>query len=143
MLNELERSTSFTLTVYTIPYPQGHAGLQREGNPPASTPFLFHKDDTLPVYHFMHQTYSEDRHRYYNTEASAVPNLVAPDTDEIHIPPVDPTFRKVWSSDQETGNYTPHWQRAILIQDGTAPGFPQAPIQIGQGSTSENEMEAY
>jgi len=31
----------------------------------------------------------------------------------------------------------------ILIQDGTAPGFPQAPIRIGQGSASINEMEEY
>jgi len=28
-LNELVRSTSFTLIIYTIPYPQGHAGLRR------------------------------------------------------------------------------------------------------------------
>ena len=91
----------------------------------------------------MHQTYSEDRHRNYITEALAVPNLAAPDTDEIHMPPLDPTSRKVWGSDLDTGNYAPHWQRAILIQDGTAPGFPQAPIRIGQGSTSENEMERY
>jgi len=123
-LNELERSTSFTLTVYTIPYPQGHAGLQREGNPPATTPFLFHKDDASPVYYLMHQTYSEDRHRNYITEALAVPNLAAPDTDEIHMPPLDLTFRKAWGSDLETGNNTPHWQRAILIQDGTAPRSP-------------------
>jgi len=54
-LNELERSTSFVLTIYTIPYPQGHAGLRREGNPSATTPFLFDKDDASPVYCLMHQ----------------------------------------------------------------------------------------
>jgi len=32
-LNELARGTSFVLTIYTIPYPQGHTGLQNNGNP--------------------------------------------------------------------------------------------------------------
>ena len=49
-LNELIRSTSFVLTIYTIPYPQGHSGLQNYGNPP----FLFDKEDALPVYKLMH-----------------------------------------------------------------------------------------
>jgi len=143
MLTELESSTSFTLTVYTIPYPQGHAGLQGQGNPTASTPFLFHKDDASPVYYLMHQTYSKDRHRNYITEALAVPNLAAPDTDESHKPPIHPTSRKVWGPDLDAGNDTPYWQRAILIQDGRAPGFSQAPTQIGQGDTIENVMEEY
>jgi len=32
-LIELIRSTSFVLTIYTVPYPQGHSGLQIYGNP--------------------------------------------------------------------------------------------------------------
>jgi len=143
LVNELELSTSFTLTVYTIPYPQGHQGLQCEGNPPASIPFLFHKDDALPVYYLMHQTYSDDRHRHHISEALVIPNPAASDTEEIHKPPTDPTSRKVWGPDSDILNDTPFWQRAILIQDGRAPGFPQAPIPIGQGFTIENEMEAY
>ena len=143
LLNELERSTSFALTVHTIPYPQGHAGLQLEGNPPTTTPFLFDKDDASPVYCLMHQTYSEDRHRNDIAGISAVPKLAAPDTEEIHVPPLDLTSRKAWGSDLGIGNKTPHWQRVILIQDGTAPGFPQAPIRIRQGSTSINEIEEY
>jgi len=143
LVDELERSTSFTLTVYTIPYPQGHQGLHCEGNPPASTPFLFHKDDALPVYNLMHHTYSDDRHRYHFSEASVIPNPAASDTEESEEPPTFPTSRKVWGPDLDTGNDTPYWQRAILIQDGRAPGFPQAPILIGQGSTIENDMESY
>jgi len=136
-------STSFTLTVYTIPYPQGHKGLQCEGNPPASTPFLFHKDDALPVYNLMHHTYSDDRHRQHISKASVIPNPAASDTEEIEKPPTDPTSPKVWGPDLDTGNDISYWQRAILIQDGRAPGFPHAPIPIGQGFTIENEMEAY
>jgi len=49
-LNELVRSTSFVPTIYTIPYPQGHSGLQNYGNPLASSPILFDKEDPLPVY---------------------------------------------------------------------------------------------
>jgi len=143
LVNELERSTSFTLTVYTIPYPQGHQGLQCEGNPPASTPFLFHKDDALPVYNLMHHTYSEDCHRHHFSEASVTPNPAASDTEESDEPPTFPISRKVWGPDLDTGNDTPNWQRAILIQDGRAPGFPQAPILMGQGATIENDMESY
>jgi len=113
LVNELERSTSFTLTVYTIPYPQGHKGLQCEGNPPASTPFLFHKDEALPVYNLMHHTYSDDRNRHHISEASVIPNPAASDTEEIEKPPTDPTSRKVWGPDLDTGNDTPYWQRAI------------------------------
>jgi len=53
-LNELVRSTSFVLTIYTIPYPQGHSGLQNYGNPLASSSFLFDKEDPLPIYNLMH-----------------------------------------------------------------------------------------
>ena len=55
-LNELARSTTFVLTIYTIPYPQGHLGLQNYGNPLALVPFLFDKEDALPVYDLMHQS---------------------------------------------------------------------------------------
>jgi len=91
----------------------------------------------------MHQTYSDDRHRHHIPEALAISNPAASDTEEIHKPPIDPTSGKVWGPDLDTENDTPYWQRAILIQDGRASGFLQAPIQIGQGSTIENEMEAY
>jgi len=49
LLNELRRSTSFTLTIYTIPYPQGHTGLQKSGSPSTAAPFLLDKKDTIPV----------------------------------------------------------------------------------------------
>jgi len=55
-LNELARSTTFVLTIYTIPYLQGHLGLQNYGNPLALVPFLFDKEDALPVYDLMHQS---------------------------------------------------------------------------------------
>jgi len=39
-LIELIQSTSFGLTIYTVPYPQGHSGLQSHGNPLTSSPFF-------------------------------------------------------------------------------------------------------
>ena len=57
-LNELIRSNSFVLTIYTIPYPQGHSGLQIYGNPLAWSPFLFDKEDLSPVYNLMHQSFT-------------------------------------------------------------------------------------
>jgi len=142
-LNELERSTSFVLTIYTIPYPQGHSGLQREGNSSATTPFLLDKDDASPVYCLMHQTFSVDRHRNYTAETSAVHKLDTPDTEEIHAPPSGLTSRKSWGSDHKTREKTPHWQRVILTQDCTAPGFIQAPIRTGQCSCRTNDVEEY
>jgi len=127
--------------VYTIPYPQGHQGLQHIGNPPASTPFLFHKGDALPVYNLMPHTYSKDRHRHHLSEAPANPNLAALGTEQREEPPTLLISRKVWGPDLDVDNVTPNWQRTI--QDGRVPGFPQAPIQIGQGSTIKNNMESY
>jgi len=60
-LNELIHSTSFGLTIYTVPYPQGHSGLQTNGNPLTSSPLLFHKEDLSPVYNLMHQSFSDNR----------------------------------------------------------------------------------
>ena len=142
-MNELERSTSCTLTVYTIPYPQGHQGLQGVGNPPASTPFLFHKEDALPIYNLMHHTYSKDRHGHHFSETAVTPNPAASSTEESEEAPTLLISRKVWGSDLVAENDTPNWQRAILIQDGRIPGFPRAPILIGQGATIENDMESY
>jgi len=136
LLNELECSASIVLTVYTIPYPQGHTGLQREGNPSASTPFLFDKDDASPVYSLMHQTFSDNRQRNHLAEASAVPMPAAPDTEEKDTaPPFTPIPRTFWASDQEARDMPLQWQRVILIQDNTDTGFTQAPIRAGQGPT--------
>ena len=55
LLNELVQSTSFTLTIDAVHYPQGHAGL-RQGvflTQSAATPFLLDKIDTIPVYGMM------------------------------------------------------------------------------------------
>ena len=142
-VNELVCSTSCTLTVYTIPYPQGHQGLLRVGNPPASTPFLFRREDALPVHNLMHHTYSKDRYRHHSSEVLEVPNSAAPGTKESEESPTLTISRKVWGPDLEAENDTPNWQRVILIQDGRAPGFPRAPILIGHGATIENDMEPY
>jgi len=102
LLNELECSTFCVLTIYTIPYPQGHAGLQRGGSPSASTPFLFDKEDASTVYSLMHQTFSDNRQRNHIAEASVVSNPTAPDTDEIDTAlTLPPSPRKLWASDQE------------------------------------------
>ena len=111
-MNELERSTSCTLTVYTIPYPQGHQGLQYIGNPPASTPFLFHKAEALPVYNLMPHTYSKDRHRHHLSEAPANPNLAASDTEQREEPPTLLISRKVWGPDLPLGCGERHPQLA-------------------------------
>jgi len=69
-LNELVRSTSsFTLTIYTIPYPQGHAGLHGSKYPSATTPFLFDRRNTTPVYRLMYQTFSNNLQHRHRTEA--------------------------------------------------------------------------
>jgi hypothetical protein len=91
----------------------------------------------------MPHTYSKDRHRHHLSEAPANPNLAASGTEQREEPPTLLISRKVWGPDLDVDNVTPNWQRAILIQDGRVPGFPQAPIQIGQGSTIENDMESY
>jgi hypothetical protein len=91
----------------------------------------------------MHQTFSDDRQRNYIAEASAVPKLAAPDTEENHTPPFTLISRKSWGSGQEARDKPLHWQMVILIQDGTDSGFIQAPIRTGQGSTRTNDVEEY
>jgi len=62
LLAALIRSTSFTLTIYTVPYPQGHSGPQANGHPLMATPFLFDRRDAKPVYRLMYQTFSDSLH---------------------------------------------------------------------------------
>jgi len=69
LLNEVVRTTSFTLTIYTIPNPQGHTGLRKSRNPSAAAPFLLDKKDTIPVYSLMHQTFSDNLQQYHLAEA--------------------------------------------------------------------------
>jgi len=83
LLNELVRSISFTLTIYTIPYPQGHTGLLRSENPSAADPFLLDKKDTTPVYRLMHQTFSDNLQQYHlaETQIEFRNTLTDPGTD--------------------------------------------------------------
>jgi len=144
LLNELERSTSFVLTIYTIPYPQGHAGLQHHGNPPASTPFLFDKEAASPVHSLMHQSFSDNRQKKHTAEALAVPTLTDPGTDETDTTPtLPPRPRKIWASDQEARDAILQWQRVILIQDGKDRGFTQALIRAEPESIRTNDTEEY
>ena len=83
---------------------------------------------------------SDDRLRHHSSNTSLTPNPNASDIEEIEKPPTVPTFRRVWGPDLDTGHDTLYCQWAILIQDGRAPGFPQAPILIGQGFTIGNDM---
>jgi len=112
--------------------------------PSATTPFLFDKDDASPVYCLMHQSFSNDCQRNYVAEDTAVPKLTAPDFEENHTtPPFTLTSRRSWGSDQEARDKPLHWQRVILIQDGTDSGFIQALIRTGQDSTRTNDVEEY
>ena len=70
---ELIRSTSFTLTIYTVPYPQGHSGPQANEHPLTATPFLFDRRDATPVYRLMYQTFSDSLHDRQPTEVSSEP----------------------------------------------------------------------
>jgi len=144
LLNELARSTSFVLTIYTIPYPQGHTGLQQIGNPPAAAPFLLDKEDATPVYSLMHQSFSDNRQKNHIAEALAVPTLTDPGTDETDTTPtLPPSPQKLWASDQEAGDAVFKWQRVILIQDGKDKGFTQAPIRVGLESIRASGTEEY
>jgi len=55
-------SINKALTIYTVPYPQGHSGPQVNGHPLMATPFLFDRRDTTPVYRLMYQTFSDSLH---------------------------------------------------------------------------------
>ena len=86
-LNELARSTSFVLTIYTFPYPQGHSGLLNYGNPLASAPFLLDKEDASPVYSLMHQSFSDNRQKSHNADTAVVPTFTTLDTDQTETTP--------------------------------------------------------
>jgi len=146
LLNELVRGTSFTLTIYTIPYPQGHTGLRKSGNPSAAAPFILDKKDTIPVYSLMHQTFSDNLLQYHSAEAltESRNTLTDPGTDgtgtTLTLPPRP---RKVWASGQGAGDAALKWQRVILIQDGKDKGFTQAPIRVGLESARTRGTEKY
>jgi len=143
-LNKLARSTSFVLTIYTNPYPQGHSGLQNYGNPLASAPILFVKEDTLPVYNLLHQSFSDNHQKSHIAEIAAVPTPTAPDTDQTDTTPTPPPGpRTLWASDQDAGDALLKWQKAILIQHGQDTGFTQAPIRAGLESTRTSGSEKY
>ena len=120
-LNELVRSTSFTLIICTIPYSKGHIGLQRNRNPPAAAPFLLDIKDTTPVYRLMHQTFCDNLQQGHLTEVMAESRntLAALGTERTRVNLIpSPRFRKVWASSQRSMEDPLIWQRVILIQDG-------------------------
>jgi len=119
-LNELVRSTSFTLTIYTIPYPQGHTGLQKSGNPSAAAPFLLDKKDTIPVYRLMHQTFNDNLQQHHSTEALTEPRDIPtdPGTDgKGNTLTLPPRPRKLWASGQrasEAAKYKGHVLEVLI-----------------------------
>ena len=140
------RSTSFTLTIYTIPYPQGHTGLQKSGNPSAAAPFLLDKKDTIPVYRLMHQTFNDNLQQHHSTEALTEPRDIPTDprTDgKGNTLTLPPRPRKLWASGQRASEAALKWQRVILIQDGKDKGFTQAPIRIELESIRTRGAEKY
>ena len=99
------RSTSFVLTIYTISYPQGHSGLQIYGNPLASIPFLFDKEDLSPVYNLMHQSFSNNRLKSHAAAIAPVPSPIAHNIDQMDTastPPMEP--RRLWASERGGGD---------------------------------------
>ena len=143
-LNELVRSTSFVLTIYTIPYPQGHSGLQNYGNPLASSPFLFDKEDPLPVYNLMHQSFSDNRLKSHVAEMSAVSTPTVPNIDQMDTTPTPPPSpRRLWALEQAVGDTLLKWQNVIPIQHGQDTGFIQAPPRAGMESTGASGSEKY
>jgi len=134
LLNEVVCSTSFALTIYTIPYSQGHTGLRKSGNPSAAAPFLLDKKDTIPVYRLIHQTFSDNLQKYHLAGTAGQGTTLTP----------PPRPRKLWASGQGASDAALKWQRVILIQDGKDKGFTQAPIRAGLESirtrgTEENQ----
>jgi len=140
------RSTSFTLTIYTIPYPQGHTGLQKSGNPSAAAKFLLDKKDTIPVYRLMHQTFSDNLQQHHSAETLREPRdiLTDPGTDRkgntLTLPQRP---RRLWASGQGASDAALKWQRVILIQDGKDKGFTQALIRAGLESIRTRGTEEY
>jgi len=101
----LVRSTSFVLTIYTISYPQGHSGLQIYGNPLASIPFLFDKEDLSPVYNLMHQSFSDNCLKNHAAAMTTVFSTTAHNTDQMDTastPPMEP--RRLWASERGGGD---------------------------------------
>jgi len=142
-LNELIQSTSFGLTIYTVPYPQGHSGLQCHGNPLTSSPTLFDKEDLSPVYNLMHQSFSDNR---LKSHAAARTTFLSTTAQNVHQmdtdpkPPPEP--RRLWAS--EGGRDTVlQWRNVILIQHGLDKGFTQAPPRIGVESVRSSNPEMY
>ena len=108
-LNKLARGTSFVLTIYTNSFPQGHTGLQNNGNPLASAPFLLDKEDASPIYSLMHQSFSDNRQKSHIAETAAVPTLTAPGTDETDATPTPPPRpRRLWALRPRSGRCPTH-----------------------------------
>jgi len=126
LLTELIRSTSFTLTIYTVPYPQGHSGPQANGHPLTATPFLFDRRDVTPVYQIMYQTFSDSLHHRQPTEASPDPQHTLAATEvtwggEGSAP--SRSYRTIWALDERSVENALQWWRVILIQNGLDQGF--------------------
>jgi len=146
LLNELVRSTSLTLTIYTILYPQGHAGLQGSGHPSVAIPFLFDRGDTSPVYRSMYQTFSVNLQDTQLTEASSEPRhtpAALATVREGDKPIPFPRYRTIWASSQGSGEDALKWQRVILIQNSKDQGFTHAQIRAGPGSVRTWGNEEY
>ena len=141
-LQELILSTSFSLTIYTVPYPQGHSGLRSHGNPLMASPFLFDKADLLPVYNIMHQSFSDNlRKSQADASNSALPTTTQNgfQLDIVPIPPPEP--RRLWASTQGEGDS--QWRNVILIQHGSDDGFTQAPPRSGAENARSSIPEIY
>ena len=140
----MARSTSFVLTICTIPYPQGHSGLLNYENPLASAPFLLDKEDASPVYSLMHQSFSDNRQKSHNAETAVVPTFTALDTDQTETTPSPlPGTHRIWALDHDAGDALFQWQTVILIQHGQDIGFTQAPIRTRLESTRTSGTEKY
>jgi len=141
-LQELILCTSFSLTIYTVPYPQGHSGFRGNGNPLMASPFLFDTADLLPVYNIMHQSFSDN---LLKNQAEAIILALTTTTqngiqlDIVPTPPLEP--RRLWSSEQE--GVDSQWRNVILIQHGSDKGFTQAPPRSGADFTSPTHPEFY
>ena len=143
-LNELIRSTSFVLTIYTVPYPQGHSGLQILGNPLMSSPFLFDKEDLSPVHNLMHQSLSDNLLKIHAAARTTFPFTTAQivhQMDTVPNPPLEP--RRLWASKQCGGDVLLKWQNVVLIQHGQDTGFTQAPPRTGVESAGSSNPEVY
>jgi len=143
-LQELIQSTSFGLTIYTVPYPQGHSGLRSHGNPLTSSPFSFDKADLSPVFNLMHQSFSDNRVKSHVAARTSVLSTIAPNAHQMDTdpnPPPEP--RRLWASEQGEGDNLLQWRNVILIQHGLDLGFTQAPPRTGEDSARPINPEGY